>query len=115
MTLTSQIISDAFRIGNLTAVEHPDPTDAEISEALRYLNRIVKSVFGAEAGEPLTAWPIGGKNIERPSGYPWYGDNPGGDWYVPKNFRLMFNLETAAPELWLHPDPDDGCRFAAID
>src|SRR3546814_5364482 len=54
---------------------------------------MVKSVFGDEVGEPLTALPIGSLNIDRPSGYPWWDTVPDGDWFVPKNTRAVFNLE----------------------
>lgn len=114
MTLTSQIITDAFRKSNLIAVGTA-PTAAQQTEALRYLNRVVKSVFGNEAGDPLTAIPIGRKNISRPAGYPWYNDVPDNDWFVPKNVRTMFNLESGGLNLYLHPDPDDGSRFAVSD
>jgi hypothetical protein len=49
LTLVSEIITDAFRQSNLVAVG-TTPTTEETTEALRYLNRIVKSVFGNEAG-----------------------------------------------------------------
>src|SRR3546814_10171580 len=75
---------------------------------------MVKSVFGDEVGEPLTALPIGSLNIDRPSGYPWWDTVPDGDWFVPKNTRAVFNLE-APLDLYLHPEPDDGSRLAVVD
>ena len=113
MTLVSEIITDAYRISNLLAIG-TTPTAAQQTEALRYLNRIIKSVFGNEAGDPLTAFPIGRNGITRPGGYPWWDQVPDDDWFVPKNYRLMLNLE-APVNLYLHPDPDDGSRFALID
>lgn len=114
MTTVSQIITDAFRQSNLLALG-VSPTTLQQEEALRYVNRLVKSVFGNEAGDPLNAFPIGRDNIERPSGYPWWDNVPSNDWFVPKNIRVIFNLESALGDLYLHPDPDDGSRFAAID
>lgn len=113
MTLTSDIITDAFRQSNLLAIGVA-PTVLQQAEALRYLNRIVKSVFGNEVGDPLTAFPIGRDNISRPAGYPWWDNVPSNDWFVPKNTRVMLNLNNTV-SLYLHPDPDDGSRFAAID
>lgn len=113
MTLVSQIITDAFRMSNLIAIG-TTPTADEQTEALRYLNRIVKSVFGNEAGEQLIALPLGDRNISRPSGYPWWGENPGNDWFVPKNVRLVLNLDNDV-SVYLHPAPDDGSRFAVTD
>lgn len=113
MTLVSDIITDAYRQSNTLAIG-VSPTVLQQTEALRYLNRIVKSVFGNEVGDPLTAFPLGGNNINRPAGYPWYGDNPGNDWFVPKNLRVMLNL-SSSQNIYLHPDPDDGTRFAVSD
>lgn len=113
MTLTSDIIIDAFRQSNLLAIG-VQPTTAQFAESLRYLNRIVKSVFGNEVGDPLTAFPIGRDNISRPAGYPWWDNVPSNDWFVPKNIRVMLNVDQPV-SLYLHPDPDDGSRFAAID
>jgi len=113
MTTVTQIIYDAYRQSNLLAIG-VSPTTAEQDEALRYLNRIVKSVFGNEAGDPLTAFPIGRNNINRPSGYPWWDDVPDNEWFVSKNLRVMLNVDRSI-NLYLHPDPDDGSRFAAID
>ena len=113
MTLVSQLITDAYRQSNLLAIDTV-PTTAQQTEALRYLNRIVKSVFGNEAGDPFEAFPIGRNNISRPSGYPWYDQTPDNDWFVPKNTRVILNLD-APVNLYLHPAPDDGSRFAALD
>lgn len=113
MTLTSQIITDAYRQSNLLAIGTLPTADQE-TEALRYLNRLVKSVFGNEAGDPLEVFPVGRNHINRPQGYPWYDTTPDNDWFVPKNTRIMLNLEEPV-DLYLHPEPDDGSRFAVID
>lgn len=113
MTTVSQIITDAFRQSNLLAIT-ASPTALEQTEALRYLNRLLKSVFGNEAGEPFDTFPVGRHNISRPSGYPWWDTVPTNDWFVPKNTRVMLNLDQPV-DLYLHPAPNDGTRFAAID
>lgn len=114
MTLVSEIIIDSFRQSNLEAIG-VQPSDAKLTEALRYLNRIVKSVFGNEVSEPFQSFPLGRNGISRPAGYPWWDTVPSNDWFVPKNTRVMLNLDTNLYNLWLHPSPDDGSRFAAID
>lgn len=114
MTLVSQIITDAFRQSNLLAIGTTPNADQQ-TEALRFLNRLVKSVFGNEAGDPLEVFPVGRNHIGRPSGYPWWNTVPDNDWYVPKNTRVMFNLDSPNVNLYLHPEPDDGSRFACID
>ena len=113
MTLVSEIISDAFRLSNITRVGG-SPTSDQETEALRYLNRIVKSVFGNEAGENFLPFPIGDRGIARPTEYPGWTNTPSGDWFVPKNTRVMLNLNEAT-SLYLHPEPDDGTRFAVVD
>lgn len=113
MTTVYQIIVDAYRQSNLIAIG-VSPTNLQETEALRYLNRIVKSVFGNEAGEQFQPVPIGRNNINKPSGYPWYNNTPDGNWFIPKNARLMLNLDESL-SLYLHPRPDDGSRFAISD
>lgn len=113
MTVVSQIISDALRQSNLIALG-TSPTLAQQSEGLRFLNRIVRSVFGNEAGENLTPFPLGKLNIDRPQGFPWYNQQPSGQWYVPENYRLMANLQEPLT-VYLHPMPDDGARVGVVD
>lgn len=113
MTTVSTIITDAYRQSNVLAIA-TSPTSDQTDEGLRYLNRIVKSVFGNEAGDPFESFPIGRVDIQRPAGYPWWNNVPDNNWWVPKNTRLMVNIDEPV-EVWLHPDPDDGSRFAVID
>lgn len=113
MTLVQQIITDAYRASNLIAVG-TQPNLAQQNEALNYLNRLVKSVFGNEAGEKLQALPIGRVDISRPAGYPYYDPTPLNNWFVPVNKRLMLNLNTPV-SVWLSPTPCDGARFAVND
>lgn len=114
MTLVSTIIDDAFRASNNTATG-ASPTTGEQTEALRYLNRIVRSTLGNEAGENFIPMPIGSQNISRPTGYPWYNTVPDdSDWFVPENYRLMLNIVQPVT-VYLHPDPDDGSRLSVID
>lgn len=112
MTITSQLITDAFRTSNLLALG-VQPTDLQKEEALRYLSRLVKSVYGNEVGEPLISINVGRKGIERPSGYP-YDDLWMDDWFIPTNVRLVLNVEESHT-LFLSPYPNDGQRFGVID
>jgi len=113
MTTVSQIITDAYRQGNVIAIGTL-PSAAQQEEGLRYLNRIVRSTLGNEAGEPLEAFPIGGNNIGRPTGYPWYQSSPDGNWFLPENKRMMVNA-TKATSIYLHPKPNDGARLGLSD
>ena len=113
MTTVSQIITDAYRQSNLIAVGTL-PSAAQQDEALRYLNRIVRSTLGNEVGEPLEAFPVGSVNISRPSGYPWYHNTPDGNWFLPENKRMMSNVDRSTT-IYLHPKPNDGARLGLID
>lgn len=113
MTTVYDIIKDAYRQSNLIAIG-VEPTQIQETEALRYLSRIVKSVFGNEMGENLEAFPLGNNGIQAPAGYPWYDNTPGGDFYIPLNKRLNCNL-TADTTVYLHPRPEPGARVAVTD
>jgi hypothetical protein len=113
MTTVSQIITDAFRQSNLIPVG-TSPAQAQQNEALRYINRIVLSVLGNEAGENLSPLGVGSNNISRPTGYPYFDDLLVNEWFVPENTRIMFNLGNPV-SLYLHPNPDDGTRIGVVD
>lgn len=110
MTSVSTIIKDAYRQSNLIPV-NGEVTVLQQAEALRYLNRIVKSVFGNEAGENLEDLPVGINNVNltTTSIGPVY--NP---FVVPPNKRCVVNI-TEATTLYLDPNPSDGERVALID
>lgn len=113
MTTVYDIIKDAYRQSNLIALG-VEPNQLQESEALRYLSRIVKSVFGNEMGENFESFPLGSQGVNAPQGYPWYGNTPGGDFFIPLNKRLICNL-TADTVVYLHPNPEDGSRVGVID
>lgn len=114
MTTVTKIIDRAFRASNITAAGS-SPNTVSQTEALELLQSFVKGVIGNEAGDDFFNMPIGSKDISRPAGYPWYNTVPyNGDWFVPENHRLFLNLEEPVT-LYLHPDPDDGARFALRD
>lgn len=111
MALVSEIIKDAFREANLLPITQ-SPTLDEQSEALRLLNRFVRSIFGNEAGDKLQSYPVGLGNVITTTTLPTYDFT--GTNYVPLNSRLMANL-TVATQINLHPDPEDGSRIAVVD
>lgn len=114
MTTVTKIIDRAFRVANLTAAG-ASPTTTEQAEALELLQSFVKGVFGNEAGDDFTDMAIGSQGIERPAGFPWYDTVPdGNDWFVNQDYRLFVNINEAIT-LYLHPQPDDGARFAIRD
>lgn len=113
MSLVSDIIRDAYRESNINAIGVA-PTAAQQTESIVLLNRIVSSCMGNEIGEKFIPYPVGGHNISKPSGFPWYGQDPTGYWPIPINSRVMLNLERAE-DLYLPPLPEDGSRFAVQD
>lgn len=115
MTQVSQILYDAYRQSNTISINQQTLTPKQEDEALRYLNRIVKGVYGNEAGDPLQSFPVGRNHIQRPAGFPgWDAETGLLDWYVPVNMRVVLNLEQPQ-NLWLSPVPGDGARFAVVD
>lgn len=114
MTTVLQIISDAYRQSNLIGVG-ASPTSSQITEALRYFNRIIKSVFGREVGEDFQDVFIDETNISRNSIRVAEDlETFITDYYIPQNTRIILNL-TEATTLFLHPNPRDGARLAIVD
>jgi len=95
-TLVSDIIRDSYRESNLIAIG-TEPSGAQVIEAMRFINRMVPSVLGFEAGEPLTT--IYSKNLTE------YDDL--------RNIRL--SLSSARDEITLPDAYEDGLRFAVSD
>lgn len=111
-TTVANIISDAFRENNLTAVG-TTATTAEVAEALVLLNRFLASLFGHEMGDNLTNVGYGTNNVLSTAWVPQYYNNSAND-YLPPNTRLLCNL-TAPSTVILSPNPHDGARMQFID
>lgn len=112
MTTISQIITDAYQYNNLVALS-AIPNAAEQAKALRYLNRIFRSIFGYELGDQLTVWNIGENGVSQFNVgeldkvlHPPYN--------VPPNSRLVLNL-SGSTTIYLPRSPQDGGRFAVQD
>lgn len=113
MTTIRQIIIDAFReAGIIEAGE--DPEAAQFEEGLRRLDRMVKSLFGNEFGEPLKTVNYGTNGLTNT--YAIASDRSSDiiSSYVPGNLRIVFNV-AAATTIFLAPNPQDGARFGVID
>lgn len=109
-TLLSVLVSDAYRVSNITNINSV-LTDAQQAEGFRYLQRIIWSVYGFEAGELLTDFPQGQNTIIAPGGFPAPVPN---NFFFPLNARVVCNY-TAPATIALHPMPEDGSRFAILD
>jgi hypothetical protein len=113
MTLVSDIVQAAYRESNIVGIGQ-SPNTAQVTEGLSKLQRLVKSVYGNEAGDLLMAFPLGRDNITTPQGYPWYDNDLPGSIFLMTNLRVMCNL-TGPGLVNLHPSPDDGARMGVVD
>lgn len=110
MTALSEIITDAYREGNIIPLGKT-PNAAQTAEALKKLNQIFGLVYGDEAGEAFVDWPLGTFDQANPS-FPiandYYRERP------PLNHRIIAT-NTEAMTVYLPPFPQDGSRMAFID
>jgi hypothetical protein len=113
VTLISSIITDAFRESNMLALGKA-PTDNQVTEALRLYNALINSIYGGDAGERLSDWPLG-----------TFDRDPDGDCFEipytderlhhpPINQRLIA-LNATATTIWLTVRPQDGSRMGISD
>jgi hypothetical protein len=111
MTDTLDIITDAYREGNLIGIGVV-PTAAEQAQAITRLNAVVSNVFGNDVGEKLFDWPVG-TVVGADSGYnrSWTAYR----WTRPQaGARLLVNVG-GAQILYLPAAVNDGARLAFVD
>ncbi len=111
MTLVSSIIADAFREGNILPLNKAPTTD-QSTEALRLLNALFSSIYGDEAGEGLTDWPLGNYGRESPAYDLGYTDNQINH---PTINRRLLAVNTVAKTVYLTLYPQDGARMGIAD
>lgn len=111
MTLISSIISDAFRESNILPLGKA-PTAAQSTEGLRLLQGIIDAIYGGDAGEFLTDWPLGNFGRESP-GY----DIPLTAEQInhPSINRRLIAVNEAAQTVYLTLWPQDGARMGIAD
>lgn len=110
MTQVSDIIQGGYREINLVGIGK-EPTAAQSTEGLTYLNEIFAHVLGFEAGELLYNWPLGNYGRQSQDQIVWDTEqltNP-----VP-NSRLIVAGD-AAMTVYLPFRPSDGARMGIID
>lgn len=110
MTLISSIIQDAYREANIIPLGRV-PNANQITEALRLYNANIRSIYGNDAGEGLTDWPLGTFGMEPGFTLPYTNDvieHPTG------NLRLLVT-NTEAKTLYLPLYAQDGARIAVAD
>lgn len=131
MTLVSQLITDAYREGNLIAVGKTPTTD-EKTEALGRFNSFMLGLYGYDLGENLVDWQVPGKlrtapvaadfpQLPYPSeslGFfeplPLAADATNDVWpYPPQNSRIVFG-GTSNVTVYFTSQPNDGARMAFV-
>lgn len=111
MTVISSIITDAFREGNILPLGKA-PTANQSTEALRLLNGLFSSIYGNEAGEGLTDWPLGNFGRESPGYDLAYTDDQIDH---PTINRRLIAVNEAARTVYLTLRPQDGARMGIAD
>lgn len=120
MTTATLLIQAAYREGNLIAVA-ANPTNAEQTEALAALNRLVNGIFGYEMGENLRDWlfPVPQRTAPVAANYPQlpaasYLNQPYCSTflspYPPKNSRIVWGAKTGT--IYFPEAPEPGSRMA---
>lgn len=118
-TLTSEIIIQAFREGNFTAVGE-STTAEELAESVPRLNNYIRSLLGFEVGEVLREWYVPGEwDPAAPLRFPLTptadGEVSAEPWaYPPTNTRLVVRVDRAHT-VYFPANPMDGARMAYVD
>lgn len=118
-TLVADIVSQAFREGNFTAVGE-ETTPEELAEGVARLRNLVNAVFGFELGELLRDWYVPQElNPEAPLGRLRDASGAGVTTsvpyaYPPSNVRLLVGLSTPRT-LYFPANPSDGARMAFLN
>lgn len=116
MSTAGDIITQAFREGNFTAVSET-PTVEEVAEALPRLRSLLNTLFGRELGEKYRDWYVPSDlSTMIPLRYPLApASNPtvsaSDAWkYAPANVNLLVKT-TEARTVYLPANPSDGARI----
>lgn len=111
MTLISSLITDAFREGNILPLNKAPSTD-QVTEALRLYQQNIRSIYGSDAGENLTDWPLGSFDVDEPG----FIDERTIDCVQrPTINRRLLATNAAALTVYLTPYPQDGARMGIAD
>lgn len=113
MTLISKIITTAYRESNILPLGVA-VTQNQGTEALDLYTSILEAIYGGDAGERLTDWPLG--NFDRdPNGCGY--ELPFTDHrlhHPPINMRLIA-VNEHPHTIWLTTRPQDGSRMGIAD
>jgi len=120
MTTATDLLSDAYREGNITPIGTA-PTTAQLTEGLKMFNRYLNSAFGFMTGEALTDWQL--PKVQRTgsvaANYPLLPGSQGQDSdptfdpsYPPANARIVWDGTTQAA--YFPETPNDGARMSFV-
>lgn len=111
MTLVSSIITDGYREANILPLRKVPNAD-QVTEALRLFNQNVSSIYGGDAGESLTDWPLGSFNADEPGFV-----DPRAPYSIqrPTINRRLLATNIAALTVYLTAYPQDGARMGIAD
>lgn len=109
MSTVAEIIAAAYRESNLIALG-TSPSANQTTEALSRLQTIVRSVYGAEVGEPLRDWPLGTEGVVDADDN-WTNER----WRYPFGSARGVVQLAESDTVYLPENPDDGARFAVVD
>lgn len=111
MTGILSIITDAYREGNILPLRKA-PDTFQIAEALRLFNANIRSIYGDDAGEGLTDWPLGSFGVDEPG----FVDPRTTDLIQrPTINSRLIATNAAAFTAYLTPYPQDGARMSIAD
>lgn len=111
MTLISSLIQDAFREGNILPLGRV-PNANQLAEALRLYQQNIRSIYGDDAGEDLSDWPLGSFNVDEPG----IVDPRTADMVQrPTINSRLIATNAAASRVYLTPYPQDGSRMGIAD
>jgi len=113
MTTIRQLVTDAYREPGIIGIGE-DPSAEQLTEGLRRLNALYRSLFGTELGEPLTTINYGSQGLTNSYALDEDMSSDIDSIYIPSNYRLILNIG-ATTSVYLNPNPQDGARVAVID
>lgn len=117
-TLVEDIVTQAFREGNFTAVGEGVPAE-ELSEGVARLRNLINAVFGFELGDLLRDWYVPQEtNPEAPLRRPLTPQGTDGGRELnyrspPSNSRLLVNV-TTPHTIYFPAHPSDGAQMAFV-
>lgn len=118
MGTASEIVTGAYRAGNLIAIGTSANAD-QLTEGLDALNGYLDSLLGFELGEFALEWAVAPRNnAPVQSRFPLLPQDTklGSNTYPypPPNARVLINV-TEAASIWMPPSPADGARIALVN